>query len=375
MGSHGSEHLKFRRAVNPLFARASHLWYRDAILMPALKRNLAELMQSGGGAPRPRADLLVFSRRLFAELAGSLVGFDGIQTREGAELLLSLHAALDRPQRQISEMTGQHAANPDRFGEIEELMALTLAARIELQQTFYRPSLERRSEMVAQQRDGRLADVELPRDFLTFVASGEAAFDESENPGAAFLMAINLFSGATGTSTQTLVHAVDHLERWFAAHPEDRTLDADPAFLEHALWETLRLRANGTIALPRLALADVALSNGRQIKYGQYVAILTRVASADPKVFGPDAAVFNPRRVVPEGVYPYGLGFGSGAHMCIGLPLVLGQGGITGTVVPTLRTLYQSGLRLDPARPPQPRREVWPFRQEFESFPVTFEPG
>ena len=61
--------------------------------------------------------------------------------------------------------------------------------------------------------------------------------------------------------------------------------------------------------------------------------------------------------------------------MCIGLPLVIGQGGITGTVVPAIIALYEAGMRLDPDQPPQRRRDVWPFRQEFAKFPVVFGAG
>jgi hypothetical protein len=60
--------------------------------------------------------------------------------------------------------------------------------------------------------------------------------------------------------------------------------------------------------------------------------------------------------------------------MCIGMSLVTGQGGITGTVVPTIKALYEAGMRADPDHPVQRRMDVWPFRQEIAAFPITFEP-
>ena len=41
-------------------------------------------------------------------------------------------------------------------------------------------------------------------------------------------------------------------------------------------------------------------------------------------MFGADAADFDPRRPLPDGVAPYGLSFGSGMHACIGQDLAGG---------------------------------------------------
>jgi hypothetical protein len=59
--------------------------------------------------------------------------------------------------------------------------------------------------------------------------------------------------------------------------------------------------------------------------------------------------------------------------MCIGLPLVMGQGGISGMQVPVVQSLYAAGARPDEARPPQKRAEMLPWQDEFASYPIVFD--
>src|SRR5262249_10302293 len=103
---------------------------------------------------------------------------------------------------------------------------------------------------------------------------------------------------------------------------------------------------------------------------GQYVAIFKEQVNRDATRFGADAADFDPGRVAPVGVYSFGLGFGSGAHMCIGLPVVLGNGAIPGIQVPMLEALYKVGLTPDPERQRTREREIDETRDEFATFPV-----
>jgi hypothetical protein len=123
--------------------------------------------------------------------------------------------------------------------------------------------------------------------------------------------------------------------------------------------EALRLHQNVT-ALVRQAARDVTLSTGRRIHAGEWVAVDTVAANRDPSVFGADAERFNPWRQVPSTARPYGLSFGTGRHLCIGLPLVTpvsgkpteGEGEGERAMLRMLRALIAAGIRLDPDRPP-----------------------
>jgi hypothetical protein len=86
-------------------------------------------------------------------------------------------------------------------------------------------------------------------------------------------------------------------------------------------------------------------------------------------VFGEDAALFNPRREIPRGVPPYGVAFGSGAHMCIGLRVVLGNDGAGGAHVHVLRGVIRAGARLDPDRQPE---KMPGERGQYVNYPAVF---
>jgi cytochrome P450 len=369
---HGTTHTQRRRALNPLFARNAHLWFRDKVIMPTLARNLANLLGASDSDGTPRADMVLFAKRVFVQATAALVGFDGVDTEAGADALIGLDARI-----QYGRLFGFHRV-PNGKGpngaELPEQMKAAaldplkaaLDAQTELFEHFYLPSLESRRQLVARHRAGELAESELPHDLLTLIAEGAAGF---EDPQVWFPVARQLVAGSIGTNTTNLLHGIANLAHWFAQHPEDYERRTDPTFLEGALRETLRLHG-GT--LPRVALEDVTLSTGRVIKAGQYVALLMDRINRDRTVFGPDADDFDPGRVVPVGVYPFGLGFGSGAHMCIGLPLVMGQGGLTGMQVPVQQALQAAGVRPDPARPAE-KQEFFPFADEYATFPVIFD--
>jgi cytochrome P450 len=94
-----------------------------------------------------------------------------------------------------------------------------------------------------------------------------------------------------------------------------RTLMADPTLIPSAVEELMRyvpLEANGTS--PRYALEDVVLS-GTRIEAGSPVVPASVIANRDPEVFAdPDRLDFA-RDPNPH------LGFGVGAHFCLGAPL------------------------------------------------------
>ncbi|GGS59973.1 cytochrome P450 [Actinokineospora fastidiosa] len=94
-----------------------------------------------------------------------------------------------------------------------------------------------------------------------------------------------------------------------------RALAADPLLIPSAVEELMRyvpLEANGTT--PRYAVEDVVLS-GTRIAAGSPVVPASVIANRDPRVFAdPD------RLVLTRDPNPH-LGFGVGAHFCLGAPL------------------------------------------------------
>ncbi|MFG1645390.1 cytochrome P450 [Amycolatopsis sp. NPDC049252] len=120
-----------------------------------------------------------------------------------------------------------------------------------------------------------------------------------------------LVAGYETTSTQlpNFVYVLlDDLSRF-------RALVADPSLVPTAVEELMRyvpLEANGTT--PRYALEDVELS-GVLVEAGSPVVAASVIANRDPRVFADPDRLDLARAPNPH------LGFGLGAHFCLGAPL------------------------------------------------------
>jgi cytochrome P450 len=357
----GDAHIRLRRTLGPLFGRDAHTWFRDEVIQPNVKRNLGRILSSPDAEGTPRVDLVQLAKRIYIQAAAALVGFDGTQDDAGADELIALHAKIEGN----ADLTRILPNGP----KLREHAQLVLAGRDELRDRFYRPSLARRVSLVDRRNGGE--DVKLPHDLLSLIAQDAEGLRMDEQAGMS--NAMSFLNGATGTNTQVLTNLFGALTAWFEIHPEDYAHRMDPSFLEGALEETIRVYGPGGTAFSRIALEDVTLGTGRTINAGQYVAVVKRFVNRDRSVYGPDADEFNPRRVAPRGIYPFGIGFGSGSHMCIGLPLVLGQGGISGMQVPILQTLYEAGAKPDPGRPASKRAEMLAWQDDYATYPLIFD--
>jgi cytochrome P450 len=274
------------------------------------------------------------------------------------ECLYALNAAFD-----VKYSTDDH----------DEVIAAGLAAKDRFRDEFFEPSVARRTELLARVGSGELDEEKLPTDLLTIMLRHHAG--EDWDPDLPVREAILYMAGATSTTSNAVNHAVAELDRWLADNPEDRRHLDDPVFLRGVCNEALRLRQNVT-ALARRATADVTLSTGRRLSEGEQVALDFIQANQDQEVFGPDADRFNPRRTVPAGVRPYGLAFGMGRHLCVGLPLVTtisgkpsGEGDPDRALLRILRALLDAGVTVDPDRPPTYAPTAEPV---FETLPVVF---
>jgi cytochrome P450 len=156
--------------------------------------------------------------------------------------------------------------------------------------------------------------------------------------------AVLLFGGIE-TTEGMIATALYHLLR----HDDQRALvEAEPRLLENAVEESMRLEPAAAV-VDRYATRDARLGDA-QIVRGDLVRVSLAGANRDPAVFDrPDA--FDVRRANTR----LQLAFAQGPHVCLGMHLARLEARIALAAV--LRRL--PGVRLDPARPAEPRGLVF----------------
>ena len=346
----GKVHLRRRNILAGLFSDQAVAELRRTYLVPVLDQCLAEL----DAAPRQadgttRADLVPLSQRFVHRLAAAVGGIDG----------LASEAVVDRFVRQLRDLVGGIAVEWSRE-DPASVMRRALEAQEAFRRDFFDPSSARRRSLVEAAGADEQAAGRLPRDVLTqIILHRDDAWQGDEDLPLRELQ--TFLVAASQTTANSFISFILRLEAWFREHPDDRTaMASEPDFLRNAALESLRM----TVAAPariRTAVESVRLGSGREIASGQRVALLFIPANAEPDRFGPDAAVFNPRRPLNDSL-PWGLAFGMGVHSCPGRPLVTGSRSlkakteVDGTMVSMARRLYAAGLQLDPRHPPVPDR-------------------
>jgi cytochrome P450 len=298
-------------------------------------------------------------------LAAALIGLEGVDSDQKADELFGIFNRIGIRETFLEALHG--------FDDADNVIARGLEAKQQFVDHYYRPSLAAHRRLLDEVGAGHLTEEDLPHDILTMVAAH--ADPDWVDDGVAVKEVMMVFSGAVRTSADAMASVVDELLRWFDAHPDDHAMGIDPNFLLGAVNETLRLHPVH-VAFLRRAREDVLLSGGTRVGAGQLAVLRTPVANRDRSVFGENADLFDPRRQVPPGQYSYGLAFGSGPHMCYGIPIVLGSEGIDGSLVHTLQMLFRAGLERDPERPPDKYRAGEDARryESWVSYPVRFRP-
>jgi cytochrome P450 len=357
----GPAHGARRRVMNQLLKRDGHAWFRETVLHPAVRRNLDDLLHERDPDGTVRTDLLPFGNRLNVELAAAVAGVDGAEDEQAAQTLLHMNQviALGATQTNTELLYGI----PKR-----DYLEPALEARRDFQQRFFTPALERRKRLLVEVAADRRAESTLPHDVMTLIAAHADASWIDE--GVALREILLVIRAVVSSSTQAMLWTVEDLGAWVGGHPEDEALLTDQVFLNGAVNDSLRFHPANP-GFIRVVLENVILTTGRRLERGQMIAIRAGEAARDPTIFGEDADQFNPRRQVGPGVYPYGLAFASGRHMCFGLPLVVGNSGIDGMLVHTLKALYTAGMR--PDLECRPRLVEGLAQERFESYPVVFE--
>ena len=118
-----------------------------------------------------------------------------------------------------------------------------------------------------------------------------------------------------------------------------------------------------------------SLASGRSFEAGEHVCLEIGRANRDPEVFGPDAESFVPGRDLPTGIYPYGVAFGTGRHMCFGQPVIMGSDGVNGSHVQIMKALFAAGVRRDPSRPARMNEQFGRMDALWDVYPIQFAPA
>jgi cytochrome P450 len=345
----GSEHRARRRIEAPLFAKSAVLRYESDVLIAATHRQI-ERQHAESLPGELSANLVEVSRRIMLEVAAALIGLDETDDAERLGLL-------EECMYPLTEAVELKWTERDHTEVVRE----GLAAKEIFAREFLHPAISRRLAIEPQRR---------PLDLIAILLSTQDFVDDPDLPCRE---AIVFLAGATLTTSTAIVATVLELERWFEMNPDDRRLTTNDAFLLSATNETLRLQPTAPY-LPKQALKDTVLPDGRRVAEGQTVLIDRTAINRDTTVFGDDAGVFNPHRQTPSRIAPYGLAFGGGRHQCIGKPLVSdvrpgGEGEPRRAMPVIVAALYEHGMRLDPTRSATRAASA---QHRFASVPVLF---
>lgn len=339
---HGDEHRVRRNIEIKVFRRDFFKWYEGAVFPGTLQETLAPYLAAG------KADLVNFGFRAMMNLTADFSGVDRPKrTAEETDHLLRILLTF-----------GKAATLGQALGDKEPIRADIRKALEEFDTVFFRSSMTRRRELLASHKRGEIAEEALPRDILVELLRHE---DETPLPHDVLMKEIGFFllAGAF-TSIHTLTHAMHELFWWRESHPEDakRHIE-DPLFLQRSIQESIRLHPSSPTAARR-PTCPVHLPAGGDATPSDLVSIDLMKANRDTEVFGPDAADYNPHRVPPKGITPYGLSFGMGMHSCLGLNLAAGvlpradtdpKDHQYGTVTLIAQALLKHKARPDPDNP------------------------
>ena len=361
---HGAEHIARRRLENRLFRRDTFAFYEADVIPRIVVAVMEPSVTAGVG------DLLPLARRTMMMLAIDVAGVDRPEgTAEEADRLFALMDRLAKAST-VGHATGDKVA----------IVADGDRALEEFEAEFFVASMRRRQELVQAAERGDVDEDSLPRDVLTTLLRNQ---DRLDLPYATLLREVAYFPwvGSHSTSNQ-FVHAMHHVFEWLdnpgRADVDRRTLIEQPLVLQRFVHESLRLHPASPVSMRRV-LADVEFRSGVTATAGDLLAIRVHDANRDPAVFGDDADRFDPFRVLPEGVAPWGLSFGHGLHACLGQELAGGlepapdalEHHLLGSIVVMARTALAAGARPDPGRPPT--LDEGTTRQVFARYPVLFD--
>lgn len=351
---HGTDHRDRRRLENRLFRRDTFLVYEEQLFPPLITETLAPYAAQG------RAELVDLGHQLMMNLAAWTAGVDRPLGTPDETFRLYDYLKVFIEGATLAHYTGDRDAKRSQ-----------VAAKVaEFDAEFVEPSIARRRELLA-------LGAPLPRDVLSILLEND---DQLELPHDVLVreVAFYLLAGAH-TSATAFTRVTHNMLTWLERDPRRReSASSDRAFVQRCTHETIRLQPSSPVAM-RWSLADIELKTGRVIPQGAKVVIDLLAVNRDVAVFGDRADEFDPERILPDGVAPYGLSFGSGMHACIGQDLAAGlvfdptstEVQLLGLVPQAVQALFDLGVQRDPANPPEMDESTT--RPYFGRYPVLFE--
>ncbi|WP_265866351.1 cytochrome P450 [Streptomyces sp. SKN60] len=271
--SYGAEHARLRRLVAAAFTAR-----RTAALRPRIEEITATLLD--GLAARLAAGETAELRTGYAEPLPLQVICELFGVAEGADRA-ELTAALRTVFSSSVSAETMEAARGTAF----RLLGALVAARREM------PGDDLTSSLIAA-RDG----------------DGDDALTENELLGSLFL----LIAAGQDTTAALVVNAAAAL----LAHPEQLAhVRAGRASWDDVVAETLRTHGPAAYSPLRFAVEDIEL-DGVKIAQGDPILVNFAAGGLETERHGPDAGRFDVLRTDRDP-----LGFGHGAHRCLGAPL------------------------------------------------------
>ncbi len=359
---HGEKHRARRGLENKVFRRGFLQHYEKEVFPNTLRTTIDGFVSDRGG------DLVEFGFRSLMNLTCDFAGIDRPGgTREETDRLLLL-------MRTFALGTTLAHSKDDR-GKVRQQVREALSA---FDREFLQPSMAHRVALITGCEAGKIEEDELPRDVLTVLLRNEdpIALNDQELVRE---MAFFVVAGAQ-TSIHSLVHVMHEIFSWSADHPGEREkVLSDPMLLQRCVHESARLHPSSPV-IRRRAECPVTLATEDTVETDELVTIDLLGANRDEKIFGPDAAEFNPYRQTDKSISPYGLSFGLGMHACIGRTLAAG---VTpkpdsnpldhqyGTITLIALALLEHGARPDPEKPPEIDKKTE--RPNWGYYPVILE--
>lgn len=360
---HGEEHARRRTVEVRVFRRNFFNYYEKEVFPQTLAETIAPFVAAGGG------DLIRIGYRLTVNLTADFAGIDRpARTAEETERLIVLTKKLSEGATMVHS-----TRDPD------ELNAEVAAALAALDAEFLQASVVRREALLAEVRAGRLDEADLPRDVLTIILQGRDELGLSDDQ---LLREIAFYMQAGSHSTaNSAVHALYEILQWAGEDPARWARLEDPVFVQHCVHESLRLHPASPEAW-RTATCPMHVGGAGDIPVQDRVELDLFQANRDPAIFGEDANLFDPDRIVPANVLRSGLAFGIGLHTCLGRELDGGVVAKPGTdpaeaqlgIVPlVVLHMLRFGARTVPDDPPVPDPHTT--RPNWGRFPIRFTKG
>jgi len=357
---HGDDHKSRRRVENSIFRRERLQRYEQELFPGVIEELLPRLIVDG------RGDLLEICEVLAVVLAARRAGID-CDTSNPEELRELAHFVM---------VFSQGSSILDTVGSVDHVRDEVRAALQTFDERFFRASYEKRLAALSAQPDPGADGGET--DVLTLLLRHRMDSELRLDHALILRETATYLQGGTHTSGQTVVNLFSLFVPWAQEH--DGAWDklvGDRFFAQRCVQETIRVRPT-TPRIKRFAERETKVG-AITVAAGATVVLDVYQANIDPKVWGPNAADFDPLRTVPTGHQPWGLSFGAGPHICIGrtvaagLPTVSGdvENHLTGLVTSMARAVARIGVAPDPER--EARRDDRTVRwTRWSTYPVIF---